>query len=359
MDAGQDTAAEARLDALTGPADPALAREEDGAIRCVACGHRCLVRPGRRGVCRVRSNRDGVLRVPRGYTAALAVDPVEKKPFFHVLPGAAVLSFGMLGCDFHCGYCQNWVTSQALRDPLSTGEFREMDAASLADAAVRRGAPIVVSTYNEPLITAEWAAEVFDAARERGLVTGFVSNGNATPEVLDFLRPRCDLYKVDLKGFRDGGYRALGGTLANVCATIEGAKARGFWVEVVTLLVPGFNDSDAEVGDLARFLASVSPEIPWHVTAFHPDYRMLDRARTSAAMLERAAERGREAGLRFVYRGNLPGLVGDGEDTRCPSCARTLIRRRGFRVLEDLLTPAGGRCACGAATAGLWSCPGP
>jgi pyruvate formate lyase activating enzyme len=344
-----------RLDALTGPAAPALVRpESDGAVRCLACGHRCLVKPGRRGICRVRANHDGVLRVPRGYTAALAVDPVEKKPFFHVLPGSATLSFGMLGCDFHCGYCQNWVTSQTLRDPAAADDLREISAGEIAALALRHGAPVVVSTYNEPLITGEWAAEVFDEVRRHGVLTGFVSNGNGTPEALDFLRPRTDLYKVDLKGFRDATYRSLGGTLANVCETIGGLKARGFWVEVVTLLVPGLNDGEGEVRDLARFLAGVSADIPWHCTAFHPDYRMADRAHTTADMLQRAAAIGREAGLRFVYTGNRPGQVDGGEDTRCPSCGKTLVRRHGFRVLEDLLTPSGGKCPCGAAIPGIW-----
>jgi len=347
-----------RLDALTAPAAPALVRvEEGGAVRCLACGHRCLVKPGRRGICKVRANHGGVLRVPRGYVAALAVDPVEKKPFFHVLPGSRALSFGMLGCDFHCGYCQNWLTSQTLRDPAATDALQEIDAPGIAAAALRRGAPIVVSTYNEPLITGEWAAEVFDEARRHGILTGFVSNGNATPEALDYLRPRADLYKVDLKGFRESTYRSLGGTLANVCATIEGLRARGFWVEIVTLLVPGLNDGMEEVRDVARFLAGVSPDLPWHVTAFHPDYRMQDRDHTPASLLRRAAEAGREAGLRYVYTGNRPGEVEGGEDTRCPSCGKTLVRRHGFRVLEDLLTPSGGTCPCGAAIPGIWKRP--
>jgi pyruvate formate lyase activating enzyme len=349
-----------RLDALTGPAAPALVRDEGGgAVRCLACGHRCLVKPGRRGVCRVRANHGGVLRVPRGYAAAIAVDPVEKKPFFHVLPGSGALSFGMLGCDFHCGYCQNWLTSQTLRDPAATDALREIDAAGLAALAARHDAPVVVSTYNEPLITAEWAAEVFAEVRRRGALTGFVSNGNATPEALAFLRPLVDLYKVDLKGFREETYRSLGGRLSTVTETIGRLREMGFWVEVVTLLVPGLNDGDDEVRALVRFLAGVSPDIPWHCTAFHPDYRMTDRDFTTAEMLLRAAAIGRDAGLRFVYPGNLPGRVGEHEDTRCPSCSRTLVRRRGFRVLEDLLTPAGGKCACGAAIPGVWTRPGP
>lgn len=348
-------AAEARLDALTGPAAPGLVEEAGGgAVRCLACGHRCLVREGRRGICRVRHNRGGVLRVPRGYVGALQVDPVEKKPFFHVLPGSAALSFGMLGCDFHCAYCQNWLTSQTLRDPASVDSLREVEPADLVGAARRAGAPILVSTYNEPLITAEWAVEVFAAAREAGLLTGFVSNGNGTPEALRFLRPHLDLYKVDLKGFRGETYRSLGGTLAAVTDTVERVRGLGLWLEVVTLLVPGLNDGAAEVRALTRFVAGVSPDIPWHVTAFHPDYRMTDRGGTTAAMLLRAADLGREAGLRFVYPGNMPGRVGEGEDTRCPACSRTLVRRVGFRVLEDILTPSGGVCPCGSRIPGVW-----
>lgn len=350
--------AEARLDALTAPAAPALtAPAGGGALRCLACGHRCLLREGRRGICRVRSVKDGVLRAPRGYAGGVALDPVEKKPFFHVLPGSLALSFGMLGCDFHCGYCQNWISSQALRDPASTAGLREVSAADLVGAALRAGAPILVSTYNEPLVTAEWGAEVFGEAKRAGLLTGFVSNGNATPEVLDFLRPVTDLYKVDLKGFREGTYRSLGGRLSTVTEAIGRLAAAGFWVEVVTLLVPGLNDGDGEVRDLCRFLASVSPDLPWHATAFHPDYRMTDRGATTARMLERAAGIGREAGLRFVYCGNRPGRVAGGEDTRCPSCSRTLVRRTGFRVEEDLLGGGGGRCPCGTAIPGIWDHP--
>ncbi|HET8622551.1 MAG TPA: radical SAM protein, partial [Gemmatimonadales bacterium] len=186
----------------------------DGALRCVACGHRCLIREGRRGICRVRYNEGGRLRVPHGYAAGVQCDPVEKKPFFHVLPGADALTFGMLGCDFHCGYCQNWVTSQALRDEAATTSAVDLSAETLVELAGRQDARLVVSSYNEPLITAEWAAEIFALARPRGFVTGFVSNGNATAEALDFIRPLTDCYKIDLKTMNDRRYRQLGGVLA-------------------------------------------------------------------------------------------------------------------------------------------------
>jgi len=328
-------------------------------VRCLACGHRCLIPPGRDGICRVRFNAAGRLRVPWGYVGGLQLDPVEKKPFFHALPGAKALSFGMLGCDYHCGYCQNWITSQALRDPRATASPEPISPPEFVAAALRTGARIVTSTYNEPLITSEWAVALFREAKAAGLVCSYVSNGNATPEVLEYIRPWVSLYKVDLKGFRDRGYRDLGGTLERVLATIRELHAKGFWLEVVTLLVPGFNDSAEELRDLTAFLASVSPDIPWHVTAFHPDYRMTDPAPTSVRGLLRAAEIGRAAGLDFVYAGNLPGHVGEWENTSCPGCGSLLVERRGFRVFANRIDAAG-RCPdCHRRIAGVWSAAPP
>ena len=186
------------------PADESLVRHEaDGAVRCFACGHRCLVKPGRDGVCRVRFNDNGTLKVPFGYVGVLACDPIEKKPFFHCMPGSDALTFGMLGCDFHCGYCQNWVTSQMLRDPKAAAPPRLTNPKQLVDLAIQHGAPVIASSYNEPLITSEWAVAVFKEAKTRGLKCAYISNGNGTPEVLDFLKPHVDAYKVDLKTFND------------------------------------------------------------------------------------------------------------------------------------------------------------
>jgi pyruvate formate lyase activating enzyme len=328
---------------------------ESGRVRCVACGHRCLVPPGRAGICRVRFNEDGVLKVPYGYVAALHVDPVEKKPFFHALPGARALSFGMLGCDFHCGYCQNWLTSQALRDEHAIAPAEEATPEHLVRLAHRSGARIVTSTYNEPLITSEWAAAVFRLAKAEGLLCSYVSNGNGTEEVLEYLRPWVTLYKVDLKGFRDRPYRDLGGTLERVTWTIRALHERGIWVEVVTLVVPGLNDSPEELRDAARFLASVSPDVPWHVTAFHPDYKMGDRPPTSVRSLLRAAEIGLEEGLRFVYAGNLPGAVPNLENTYCPGCGTLLVERTGFRVRKNTIGPDGQCPSCRRAIPGVWA----
>ena len=259
----------------------------------------------------------------------------------------------MLGCDLHCAYCQNWFTSQSVRDPEAVGSPRDVSATELAELAVRSGSPTLVSTYNEPLITSEWAVAVFAEARGRGLRTAYVSNGNGTPQVLDYIRPWIDFYKVDLKSMDDKHYRALGGVLQNVLDTIVGIYERGLWLEVLTLTIPGFNDSEEELTRAARFIASVSKDIPWHVTAFHPDYKMTDRGSTPVSTLLRACEIGTAEGLRYVYAGNIPGRLGEWENTRCPKCAATVIERRGFRVLANRL--ADGACpSCATPIPGRW-----
>jgi len=326
-----------------------------GSVRCVACGHRCLIRPGRRGICKVRYNRDGTLYAPWGYVAALQCDPTEKKPFFHVLPGSDTLTFGMLGCDFHCGYCQNWLSSQALRDPSAGGRPLDITPDALVRMALDRGARLVGSSYNEPLITAEWAIDVFREARPAGLRTLFISNGNATPEVLEFIRPWTDGYKIDLKAMSDRCYRQLGGVRQHVLEAIAMAHASGFWVEVVTLVVPGFNDDDDQLRRAAYFLSSVSRDIPWHVTAFHRDYRMMDHADTTIEMLLRACAIGREAGLRFVYAGNAPGRVGHWEHTVCPDCDTVLIERSGYHIRSNRLGSDGCCPTCQRRIPGIWA----
>lgn len=330
-------------------------RIDDRRIRCFACGHCCPIFEGQPGVCKVRFNRGGKLYVPWGYVQSVQCDPIEKKPFFHVAPGGMAFSFGMLGCDLHCGYCQNWVTSQALRDPAAVAQWRKVSPGQLVQAAVARKAVAVVSTYNEPLITSEWGMAVFREAKAAGLLTAYVSNGNATPQVLEYIRPWTDLYKVDLKSFEDRRYRELGGRIEPILDSIRRIHEMGFWLEVVTLIVPGFNDSKDELRRIAEFLAGISCDIPWHVTAFHGDYKMLEPDDTPAATLLRAAAMGREAGLRYVYAGNLPGRTGEEENTRCPACLRTLVERRGFRVLRNVLTAAGACPGCGTQIPGRWN----
>lgn len=322
-------------------------------LLCYACGHRCRIKPGRDGICKVRFNRGGKLFVPSGYAAGIQLDPIEKKPFYHAFPGANALSFGMLGCDYHCSYCQNWLTSQSLRDPSATALPEIIDPEKIVELALVYRSPVLVSTYNEPLITSEWAVEILKLAKPYGIHGAYVSNGNATPEVLDFIRPYVDLYKVDLKGFDDKRYRQLGGRLDVVLNAIHMLKEKGFWVEIVTLVVPGFNDSDEELKSIAGFISSVSPEIPWHVTAFHQDYKMFDKNNTPARTLQRAARIGREAGLQFIYAGNLPGMVDDLENTYCPGCGSPLIRRDGYRVTLNAIID--GCCPkCGRKIPGVW-----
>ncbi|MHB8524505.1 MAG: AmmeMemoRadiSam system radical SAM enzyme [Limisphaerales bacterium] len=336
-----------------------LWQPEGDRIRCVACGHRCLIAEGRRGICKVRFNQAGQLRVPFGYVAAIQCDPVEKKPFFHVHPGSDALTFGMMGCDFHCSYCQNWVTSQALRDEASVAPVRSVTADQLVAAAQQQGARLVVSSYNEPLITAEWAVSVFQKAKAEGFLCAFVSNGNATREALDFLRPWIAAYKIDLKSFNDQRYRSLGGTLEHVTDAVRMVHERGVWLEVLTLIVPGFNDYEQELRALARFIASVDRNIPWHVTAFHKDYKMTDPRNTAARDLVRAAEIGAAEGLNFVYAGNLPGRVGEWENTRCVNCHKTLIERYGYLVRDYQITTLGTCPFCQSAVPGVWPKGGP
>jgi len=346
------------LDARVREADPSLVENlGNNRVRCFSCGHCCPISEGQPGVCKVRFNRGGKLYVPWGYTAGMQCDPIEKKPFFHAYPGALAYSFGMLGCDLHCGYCQNWVTSQALRDPDAISPPLEVSPEALVRDALHQGAKVLVSTYNEPLITSEWAVAVFQEAKAAGLVTGFVSNGNATPQVLEYLRPWLDLYKVDLKSFDDRHYHELGGRIGPILDSIRRIHQMGLWLEIVTLLIPGFNDSNDELRQLTEFLAGISPDIPWHVTAFHTDYKMQgdDQRDTSVEDLLRAAEIGRESGLRYIYAGNLPGMVGDWEDTRCPQCNGTLISRSGYRI-ESYRVTADGRCPrCSAQIPGRWA----
>jgi pyruvate formate lyase activating enzyme len=328
---------------------------ERNRIRCFACGHCCPIADGQVGVCKVRYNQGGKLYVPWGYVGGVQCDPIEKKPFFHAYPGALAYSFGMLGCDLHCSYCQNWVTSQALRDPSAVSPPLEATPELLVRDALRQGAKVLVSTYNEPLITAEWAVEIFKAAKAAGLKTAFVSNGNGTPQVLEYLHPWIDFYKVDLKSFDDRHYRELGGRIGPILDTIRRLHSMGFWLEIVTLLIPGFNDSDDELRGLAEFLAGVSPDIPWHVTAFHKDYKMSDPENTRPEDLMRAAEIGKKAGLRFIYAGNLPGRVGDLEDTHCHNCGSGIITRYGY-FIEEYRLSSDGRCPdCGTSIPGRWA----
>ena len=348
---------QAELDRLSKPGI-LVENRDDGSVLCLACGHQCVLKPGQRGVCKIRFNQDGTLQVPWGYVSALQVDPVEKKPFYHFLAGADALTFGMLGCNLKCSYCQNWLTSQALRESGTdrlADYLRELTPQEIVSYGRESGADLVASSYNEPLITSEWARDIFELAKQTDLKTVYVSNGFGTNQVLDFLNPVLDGFKVDLKTMQDDHYRDLGARRQPVLDSIQYAHKLGLWIEIVTLLVPGFNDSAGELEDMANFIYSVSPQIPWHITAFHPEYKMTDRSRTSATQILKAVEIGYRQGLHYVYGGNLPGSLGKYENTNCHHCQTLLIKRRGYHIQQNRITSKGTCPDCGTSIPGVWS----
>ncbi len=331
-------------------------RGAEGTLRCTACAHRCVIGAGRRGACGVRFERDGALRVPFGYVARANVRFVETNTIYHVLPGARALTFGMYGCDLRCGYCQSWYVSQALRERDEREAPNDVTADQLVGRAVSEGCRVICAAYNEPSIAAEWVHDIFRRAKERGLVTAMITDGNATPEVLEYMRPVTDVYRVDLKGYSEEQYRSLGGRLAPVLESIAFAKKLGFWVEVVTLVVPHFNDELPGLRSLAMAIARVDQDIPWHLNAFQPRYRMRDRPPMSAGLLVSAAGSAYAKGLRYVYVGNVDYDLGQLSHTRCARCHETIVRRRGYESMLATADPS--RCPrCAAEIPGLWRAP--
>ncbi len=341
------------LDQLVRPAQ--VFRAEKGRIRCLACGHCCLLRENQRGICQVRFVRQDKLWAPHGYVCGLNCDPVEKKPFFHVYPGSTALTFGMIGCNLRCGFCQNWISTQALLHETIMPSINRIDAAEIVQFGWQNRVQLIVSSYNEPMITAEWASEIFLRAHASGIACAMVSNGFASPEVLTYIGPGLDALKIDLKCFREPSYRSLGGRLKPVIETIQLAKKLGLWLEIVTLLIPGFNSEDSELRAMAQFIKTVDSNIPWHITAFHPDYQMTSARNTTAAELIHAVEIGREEGLNFVYAGNLPGRTGSFENTQCPYCHMVLVERRGYLIMACRLDSSGKCPRCNKSIPGLWS----
>lgn len=323
----------------------------DRKVQCNLCNHRCLIEDGKRGLCHVRENRDGILwSLVYGKLCSANVDPIEKKPFFHFMPGSRSFSIATVGCNFRCLHCQNYSISQAPRDH---GEVfgEEVPPERVVREALRTGCGSISYTYTEPTVFMEYALDVARVARDHGLKNLFVTNGYITREALELVAPYLDGANVDLKAFSEEFYRKVcGAKLQPVLENIIRMKELGIWVEVTTLVIPTLNDSEEELRKIAKFLRSVGPEIPWHVTAFRPEYRMLHLPPTPARVLRRAREIGLEEGLRYVYSGNIPGE--EGENTYCWNCGRLLIRRWGFTVLENAIK--GGECPhCGAKIDGV------
>jgi pyruvate formate lyase activating enzyme len=328
-------------------------------VRCDLCAHRCTISQGHQGVCQVRENRDGILySLVYGLPLSQAVDPIEKKPLFHFYPGSTAFSIATAGCNFRCEFCQNADISQMPRD---RGEIlgRKVTPEEIVRAAQRYGSRSIAYTYTEPTIFFEYSYDIARLAHQVGIASVYVTNGYMTREMLEMFQgvsnghePWLDAANVDLKAFRDETYKKVcGARLQPVLDALKQMKALGVWVEVTTLVVPDMNDSAAELGDIAHFIGvELGVETPWHVSRFHPDYRMRDRGPTPAATLQRAYELGREAGLRYVYVGNLPGARL--EDTTCPGCGQTVVGRWGFQVTVRRVQD--GKCMqCGTAIDGV------
>jgi pyruvate formate lyase activating enzyme len=323
----------------------------DGAVRCGVCAHRCLVRPGRIGICGVRENRDGTLvSTAYGAAVAIALDPIEKKPLFHVAPGTWAYSLATAGCPFHCVFCQNWEIAQGPRLGMRP-PAHPLPPDRAVHEALESGARAIAYTYVEPTVFLEYALAIARPAHSAGLLNLFITDGYATPEAIDLLAPVLDAANVDLKAFDDTFYRRrCGARLVHVLEALEAYHRAGVWIEVTTLVIPGENDDPAELRDLTAWLVEhLGAETPWHISRFHPAFRMQDRPPTPAATLRRVADIGRAAGLRHVYVGNAPELAL--EDTRCAACDELLIARAGYQVRRWLL-PDGTCPRCGRALAG-------
>jgi len=327
--------------------------EEKKNVECFLCAHNCHIKKGKRGLCQVRENRDGVLySLNYGRLISRNIDPIEKKPLFHLLPGSLSYSIATVGCNFRCSHCQNYDISQYPK--LHSGAIIGNDATpeEIVSAAQKHGCRSISYTYIEPTIFFEFAYDCAQLAHESGIKNVFVSNGYTSPEATRKIAPFLDGNNIDLKAFTDKFYREVcGAKLGPVLDTISLMKELGVWVEVTTLVIPGWNDSDSELQEIARFIKGVDPEMPWHVSRFHPTYKMTDRGATPVSTLQRARQIGMAEGLKYVFVGNIPGE--DGENTICPQCGGTVFERMGFTMMSQNLT--GGNCGnCGQSIAGVF-----
>jgi pyruvate formate lyase activating enzyme len=324
---------------------------ENNRVHCFLCSQHCHIESGEVGKCGVRLNRDGkLLSLVYGKVIAEHIDPIEKKPLFHFYPGSRSYSIATMGCNFTCLFCQNSDISQVSRE--SGAIFgQSVSPEDIAKKAWEADCDSIAYTYTEPTIFMEYALDVAIGAKERGLANVFVSNGYMTPEALDAISPFLNAANIDLKSFDDKFYREMcGARLKPVLATLEGIKEKGIWLEVTTLLVTDLNDSDNELRELAKFLVGLGVETPWHISRFHPTYMLTDRGPTPVEKLQRARQIGLEAGLRYVYTGNVPG--DSGENTYCHSCGALLIKRLGYSLKKQGLN--GAACSkCGTVLEGI------
>lgn len=321
-------------------------------VQCSLCSHRCLILPGKRGICAVRENRDGILyTLVYDKVIARHIDPIEKKPLFHFLPGSLSYSIATAGCNFHCKHCQNADISQQPRHLGGMMRGEKVSPSAIVEAALKERCESISYTYTEPTIYFELAYDTARLAAGAGLKNVFVSNGYTTPEALREIKPYLHAANIDLKGYTEDFYRTIcGARLQPVLDSIRLYRELGIWLEITTLVIPGHNDSDEELKGIAQFVKSIGEDIPWHVSRFHPTYKLTDKPVTPVDTLKRARRIGQDAGLRYIYEGNVPG---EGEDTLCWSCGKTVVQRIGFSVRENLVKD--GKCGfCGVQIAGFW-----
>ena len=325
---------------------------DDQYVHCNLCAHRCTIKPDRRGICGVRENKDGVLySLVYGTLIAEHIDPIEKKPFFHVYPASKSYSIATVGCNLNCDFCQNHEISQMPRSTrMITGE--DILPAEIADQAKKSGSKTIAYTYTEPTIYFELAYDTAKIAVENGLKNVFVTNGFMTADAIEMMAPYLTAANVDLKSFRDEFYKKrCGAKLTPVLESLRKMKEMGIWVEITTLLIPSLNDSDEELKDIAQFIAGLGVETPWHISRFHPQFKMLNVPVTPLSSLHRAVEIGKQSGLKYVYSGNVPG--NDGENTKCFNCGNLLIERYGFKIVSMNLK--GNKCSnCGTELEGVF-----
>ncbi len=325
----------------------------DSDVRCHLCSHNCVIKEGQRGICAVRENRQGTLySLVYGKIISSNIDPIEKKPLFHFLPGSHSLSIATVGCNFRCKHCQNYEISQFPKERKFAIPGKDLSAGDIVDAAEKSGCESISYTYTEPTIFYEFAYDCARIAMEKGISNVFVSNGYTGQEATRLIAPYLNANNIDLKG-SDKFYKEIcGAKVAPVKETIRLMKELGVWVEVTTLIIPDLNDSEKDLTDIAEFICSVDPAMPWHVSQFYPTYKLLDKPRTPLEKLRRAVEIGRKSGLKFIYEGNVPG--GGGENTLCPVCMEVLITRFGYRILENKIKDS--KCPkCGTLIEGIWS----
>jgi len=326
---------------------------KSNTIKCTLCPHHCLIQEGKHGVCAVRKNIKGKLvTLVYGKAIAYHVDPIEKKPLFNFKPGSSIYSFATAGCNFHCDFCQNWDISQISKGKQGKIIGEEKPPKQIVQEAIDVGCNSIAATYNEPTIFYEYAIDTFKEAKKHGLYTVFVSNGYINKDPIDQLQPYLDAINIDLKAFNDEFYKKIcGARVQPVLDSIRYYHQKGVWVEITTLVIPGENDSEHELKQIAQFIASIDKNIPWHISRFHPDYKMTDKSWTSADTLHRAHKIGKSAGLNYIYVGN---VIGDNlENTYCPKCNKIVIERYGYTIKQTNLLK--NKCKfCGAEIAGVF-----